>query len=62
LLLFGASRKIKARRRQGSKVKQIVMDEGLETLLWFDANSCDILKERITALKDIFPDNGILRR
>jgi hypothetical protein len=44
-------------RRQGSKVKQIVMDEGLETLEWCDVNSCDILEERFTALKDIFPDH-----
>ncbi len=44
-------------RRQGSKVKQIVMGEDLETLQWFDVNSCDILEERFTALKDIFPDH-----
>ncbi len=44
-------------RRQGSKVKQIVMSEDLETLQWFDVDSCDILDERFTALKDIFPDH-----
>ena len=44
-------------RRQGSKVKQIVMGEDLETLQWFDVDSCDILDERFTALKDIFPDH-----
>jgi hypothetical protein len=44
-------------RRQGSKVKQIVMGEDLETLQWFDVNSCDILEERFTALRDIFPDH-----
>lgn len=44
-------------RRQGSKVKQIVMSEDLETLQWFDVDSCDILDERFTALKDIFSDH-----
>jgi hypothetical protein len=44
-------------RRQGSKVKQIVMGEDLETLQWFDVDSCDILDERFTALKDIFSDH-----
>jgi hypothetical protein len=44
-------------RGQGSRVRQIIMDEGLETLEWRDVDSCDILKERFTALKDIFPDH-----
>jgi len=42
-------------RRQGSKAKQIVMDDDPGTLEWLDFDSYDILQERFTALKDIFP-------
>jgi hypothetical protein len=42
-------------RKQGSKVKRIVMDDDPETLGCMDPDSCEILQDRFTALEEIFP-------
>ena len=44
-------------QRADSKPKRIVMDDDPETLEYLDPESCDILQERFTALKDILPDH-----
>lgn len=41
--------------KQGSKTKQILMDDNPESLDWVDFASCDVVQERFIALKDIFP-------
>jgi len=40
---------------RGSNVKRIVMNDDPETLECMDPDSCDILLERFSALRDIFP-------
>jgi len=48
-------------RKQGSKVKRIVMDDDPETLGCMDPDSCEILQDRFTALEEIFPNyDGIM--
>lgn len=42
-------------KKQGLKTRQIVMDDHPETLEWLDIDAHDVLQERFTALKDIFP-------
>ncbi|HKM39532.1 MAG TPA: plasmid pRiA4b ORF-3 family protein [bacterium] len=42
-------------KKKGTKTKQIVMNDDPETLEWLDFDQYDILQERFTALKDIFP-------
>ncbi|MEA4884977.1 MAG: plasmid pRiA4b ORF-3 family protein [Clostridia bacterium] len=44
-------------KRTDSKTKQIMMDDDPEALECLDLDSCDVLQERFTALKDIFPDH-----
>lgn len=45
-------------KKEGSKMKRIVMDDDPETLEWLDLDSYDVLQERFLAIEDIFPDFG----
>ncbi len=43
--------------KEGTKPKQIVMDNHPDTLQWLDFEAFDILQERFTTLQEIFPDH-----
>lgn len=47
-------------KKNGSKLKLIVMDDDPETLEWIDLDTYDVLQERFVALKDIFMETDVV--